>query len=72
MVKFSQDHLKAITSIFDFFAHVELPPPPPLANANLTWAGWLTQHGNFHNFPNGQNFFRVNAECLYGPHTFYA
>ena len=48
MVKFNQDHFWAISSIFHFLAMLSYPPP--LANANLTWAGWLTQYGHFQNF----------------------
>ncbi len=39
MVKFSQDHFKAILSIFDLFAHIELASP-----CKVTRGGGVTQH----------------------------
>ncbi len=46
---------------FFIFGHVELHPPPTI---NWTWAGWLTQYGNYPNFlkwPNNlSTFFFLN------------
>ncbi len=46
MVKFNQDHLEVILSIFHFLATLSYPPP----SSNLIWVGWQTQYRNFQNF----------------------
>ena len=40
MVKFNQDHFKAISSTFHFLAMLSYPYPPPLATQHA-WAGLL-------------------------------